>query len=156
MNSVVLISSKGILASDLGDHILEIPAGVLSNKQQWRSEVSRHYQEHFFFFFLVALNLSCLVEVAELHHIWFWLGSLYTDFTYFLRCLLGTKLKMDCHSQHRYVTYYHRLALSCVSPVQTVKREMGVKCKDVLTIALWGYTLDQHHTGLRQVEVGWK
>ena len=23
-----------------------------------------------------------------------------------------------------------------------------------LTIALWGHTLDQHHTGLRQVEVG--
>ena len=25
-----------------------------------------------------------------------------------------------------------------------------------LTIALWGHTLDQHHTGLRQVEVGWQ
>ena len=23
-----------------------------------------------------------------------------------------------------------------------------------LTIALWGHTLDRHHTGLRQVEVG--
>ena len=25
-----------------------------------------------------------------------------------------------------------------------------------MTIALWGHTLDQHYTGLRQVEVGWQ
>ena len=27
-------------------------------------------------------------------------------------------------------------------------------CGSRLTIAPWGHTLDQHHTGLRQVEVG--
>ena len=31
---------------------------------------------------------------------------------------------------------------------------MCMSLGDVLTIALWGHTLDQRHTGLRQVEVG--